>query len=475
MGPSLGRPILEWVYSWVGPSFESDPLVLMLAFLLGLAVGLSLLAWQKIRISQRLKQLLEYFGEENLPPYLSKTSKLFMAIAQQQRHQQELQAVLASVQQLINFAPFAYLQVDRDNHLLWCNQEASRLVEIDDPSPTTPRLLLEQVRSYDLDQLIEATRKQQQRQQRQWVIHPVKADPVNPVTRQSLYLMGYGVPLPDEQVGVFLENRQEVVQLAQQRDRWVSDVAHELKTPLTSIRLVTEMIETRVDPTLKPWVERLLGEVIHLSNLVHDLLDLSRLERRAAQSLNLRRLDFPSLIQKAWKSLEPITVRKKIRFTYLGPATLELEADQTRLYRVVLNLLDNAIKYSPEASTIQVRLTEQKSHTIGIPDSAHFEIIDTGPGFPETDIDQVFERFYRADPARTRLGGRPSGATPDASGSTPYTAHSCGLGLAIVRQIVEAHAGKVSAQNHPDTQGAWIQVTLPINPGKLLPSTALSA
>jgi two-component system, OmpR family, phosphate regulon sensor histidine kinase PhoR len=438
----------------------------MLAFFIGLAIGLSLLAWQQIRTTRRIKQLLGCFGEENLPPYLSKTSKLFMAIAQQQRHQQDLQAIISSIQQLINFAPLAYLQFDRDNHLLWCNQEASRLVEIEDPSPTIPRLLLEQVRSYDLDQLIEATRKQQQPQQRQWVIHPVKADPVNPVTRQSLYLMGYGIPLPDEQVGVFLEDRQEVVQLTQQRDRWVSDVAHELKTPLTSIRLVAEMVETRVDPTLKPWVERLLGEVIHLSNLVHDLLDLSRLERRAVHSLNLSQFDFPSLIQKAWNSLEPITVSKKIRFTYLGPDQLELEADQTRLYRVILNLLDNAIKYSPDASTIQVRLAKAETHTDGTP-TACFQVIDTGPGFPEAEIDRVFERFYRDDPARTRHG---NGVAPlDTVGST-HNSHSCGLGLAIVQQIIEAHAGKVIAQNHPETRGAWVQVTIPIKQSKLIPS-----
>ncbi len=470
----------------------------MLAFILGLAIGLSLMAGQQIIFSQRLKQLLGAFGQENLPPYLSQTSRLFMAAAQQKRRQQELQTILSSVQQLINFAPIAYLQVDRDNHLLWCNQEASRLVEIDDPSPTTPRLLLEQVRSYDLDQLIEASRKQQAIQQRQWVIHPLKADPLNPVSRKSLYLMGYAIPLSDDQVGVFLENRQEIVQLAQQRDRWVSDVAHELKTPLTSIRLVAEMIETRVDPSLKSWVQRLLGEVIHLSNLVHDLLDLSRLERRASQTLTLTSTNLPPLIHKAWNSLEPITESKNVQFSYVGPQTLELEADQTRLYRVLINLLDNAIKYSPKASAIQVRLTQLVPQD-NEPPCACLEVIDTGPGFPDDEIDQVFERFYRADPSRTRpinneasgfSSGRslisnapvtsspnlPSHENPSPIGTTVNgnTTSSCGLGLAIVRQIVEAHAGSVTAQNHPETQGAWIKITLPLKPSPLVSPSEIS-
>ncbi len=426
----------------------------MAEFFLGLAIGLLLLAWQRVALSKQLRQLLAYFDEESLPPYFSQTSRLLVAAAQQRQRQQDLQSILASLRQLINYAPIAYLQIDPDNHLLWCNQAASELVAIADPSPTTPRLLLEQVRSYDLDQLIELTRQQQQICQRQWVLHPLNPDPLNPAPRQTLYLLGYGIPLPDGQVGVFLENRQEVMQIAQQRDRWVSDVAHELKTPLTSIRLVAEMIESRVDPMLKPWVERLLGEVIHLSNLVHDLLDLSRLERRAAQSLSLSSVQLPSLIESAWQTLEPITAAKDIQMIYQGPQRLAIEADQSRLYRVVLNLLDNATKYSPPSSTIQIQLAQTDQEVC-------LDVIDSGPGFPEEAIAHVFERFYRADPARARTAST-LGQAAESSSANLTSIASCGLGLAIVWQIIEAHAGKVTAQNHPDTHGAWIQVKLPL-------------
>jgi two-component system phosphate regulon sensor histidine kinase PhoR len=79
-------------------------------------------------------------------------------------------------------------------------------------------------------------------------------------------------------VGVFLENRQEAALLVQQRDRWTSDVAHELKTPLTSIRLVAETLQPRVDDSQRRWLDRLINETIRLSNLVEDLLNLSRLQ-----------------------------------------------------------------------------------------------------------------------------------------------------------------------------------------------------
>jgi two-component system phosphate regulon sensor histidine kinase PhoR len=106
-------------------------------------------------------------------------------------------------------------------------------------------------------------------------------------------------------VGVFLENRQEAALLVQQRDRWTSDVAHELKTPLTSIRLVAETLQSRIDPKLKVWVDRLINETLRLSNLVEDLLNLSRLQGQQSQGLNPKPVDLPQLIQAAWLSLEP--------------------------------------------------------------------------------------------------------------------------------------------------------------------------
>ncbi|MGA7932615.1 MAG: HAMP domain-containing sensor histidine kinase, partial [Kovacikia sp.] len=293
-------------------------------------------------------------------------------------------------------------------------------------------------------------------------------------------LRAYGFPLQQGSVGVFLENRQEAVSLAQQRDRWISDVAHELKTPLTSIRLVIETIQPRLEVSLRGWADHLLKETIRLSNLVQDLLDLSQLESHPTPQLTLKTIDLAWLIQSAWSSLEPLAKRKQLQLEYRGPVQLLIQADESRLHRALLNLLDNSIKYSPAQQKIRVQVNPIAPIEAISARSVHLEVIDWGPGFPENAIPYVFERFYRADPSRTRnntgleMMNVPLGeySRNDATGRSlntqservkqPALANSgSGLGLAIVRQIVEAHGGSVKASNHPETQGAWLQIVLP--------------
>ena len=144
---------------------------------------------------------------------------------------------------LLQQAPVGYLEVDDENQLLWLNVLAGEMLGISPINLSTAsaagqsrRLLLELVRSFELDQLIEKTRQAQQPCQQDWILNLVSPDPINPNEGVAHPLRGYGIPLANRHVGIFLENRQEAETLVQQRDRWTSDVAHELKTPLTSIR-----------------------------------------------------------------------------------------------------------------------------------------------------------------------------------------------------------------------------------------------
>jgi two-component system phosphate regulon sensor histidine kinase PhoR len=461
--------------------------VVIPAFLFGLTIGLLLLVWQRQRQDARLKQILGKLASRTQSPF-PLASQVSIAVAQQRREQQDMLQELTLLRQILQAAPVGYLQVDDENRLLWCNPQARQILGIPD-AESKPRLLLELVRSYELDALIEQTRDAEQPCQSSWTFYPMSADPTHLSQQSVLTLQGYGLPLPNHEVGIFLENRQEIVALMQQRDRWTSDLAHELKTPLTSIRLVAETLQTRLDPSLRSWVDRLINETLRLSTLVQDLLDLSQIQRGTLRNVQLRPIELVGLIQAVWHSLEPLARRKNLQLDYCGPSHLIMQADEPRLHRLLINLLDNSIKYSPAEQTIRVKVSlelaadlpssnlssDLSSNLSSEADWLCLEIIDQGPGFPEKALPYVFERFYRADPSRARLAlealnhrssPEPNSPVPDpptinSSISDGHIQGGSGLGLSIVRQIVEAHHGTISASNHPETGGAWLQVRLP--------------
>jgi two-component system phosphate regulon sensor histidine kinase PhoR len=350
-------------------------------------------------------------------------------------------------QQILQNAPIGYLEVDVENRLCWINVKACNLLGIPARSDRnfTNRFLLQIVRSYELDLLIAQTRTTQQAQQKKWVFHQVIPDPLHPVQQQEHALRGHSVFLRNENVGIFIEDCQEAAVLQQQRDRWASDVAHELKTPLTSVRLIVETLYSRVAPELREWMERLLHEVIRLSNLVEDLLDLGQMDTGISIRLNLRHIDLPTLIHSAWANLEPLAAQRQVSLNYRGPSSLGIDADESRIYRLLLNLFDNSIKHSPPSQPILVKLGVESDDRGN--QQAVIEAIDYGKGFPEASLPYVFDRFYRFDESRARADTN--------SGGT-------GLGLAIARQIVQAHRGSITASNHPETGGAWVRVHLPI-------------
>lgn len=425
--------------------------MILLAFSLGLILGIGFWLWQHTQLQRQLRQILQTVqtdSQVSLP--LLRSLRREIAIQKQQRQDQQEQ--LQTCEKLLQVAPLGYLQVDDENQLLWCNEQAWQLLGLQRWEPGQVRLLLELVRSYELDQLIEQTREQQQPEVREWVFHPACADAAAMVGLQSLTLRASSWPLPNGQVGVFLENRQPLVDLSQARDRWVSDLAHELRTPLTSIRLVVETLHDQLELPMRRWIDRLVPEVDRLINLVQSWLEISQMEANPSKQLNLQPIEVRSLIQSVWQMLEPLAQPHQLSLAYSGPETVWLKADKSRLYRVFLNLLDNSIKYSPPLGTIRIVVNLLPSKNA--PNQIQINFIDSGPGFPDSDLPHVFERLYRCDPARARQAeSLSSSGLPKSTGS--------GLGLAIVRQIVLAHGGSVKAMNDPHVGGAWLQIELP--------------
>ncbi|MEH2312589.1 MAG: ATP-binding protein [Nostoc sp.] len=424
--------------------------MLLLGFFLGLAVGIGFWVWQQVQLNRYLGRLLRPLTSHSDKMGLLLIPALRQEIAMVKQQGQDLQQSLQTYQNLLDFAPVGYLQVDEENQLLWCNQQAQKILYLQSWQPEQVRLLLELVRSYELDHLIEQTRDRQKPQTREWIFHPSCDDAAEMATIKSLALRASSLPLPNGQVGVFLENRQPLLDINQIRDRSFSDLAHELRTPLTSIRLVVETLQIRLEPPLDRWVNRLMQEVDRLINLVQSWLELTQMEANPNMQLQAKPVELRSLIASVWETLEPLAGRQHLSLAYSGLENLWIKADEARIYQVFLNLLDNSIKYSSPSTSIYVeaKILSTKDNDGAYP-ILEINLIDSGVGFSEADLPHVFERFYRGDKARTH--------SPQDSNSIGAIVGN-GLGLAIVEQILIAHGGSIKAMNHPETGGAWMQL-----------------
>jgi len=215
----------------------------------------------------------------------------------------------------------------------------------------------------------------------------------------------------------------------------VANVSHELRTPIAALQAVLENLVDGVEPLGEGTLKAMLRQTERLGQLAAQLLDLSRLESGAVE-LRPRRVSLSEVVADAVAEAEPLAgaVRLEQR---VEPPWLAVRADPERLHQVVSNLLENAIRYSPPGATVSVDAEARQ-------DTVVLAVTDQGPGIPPAEAARVFERFYRAD--RSRSAGRPGGGS--------------GIGLAIVRWVVERHGGTVAVE--PDRpSGCRIIVTLP--------------
>lgn len=443
----------------------------LLIFIVGLGIGLGVSLVFHYRQRQQLTQMLEIAANgqaENAS--LSIASRLRREIAKSQVIHHELQLELEVWQKALEIAPIGYLRIDAENQLMTCNPVARQLLCIDRWQPNRLRLLLELVRSYELDRTIESARQSQQVQIEDWIFETTSLTPSapkgdRPSIHHTLPLRATCIPLPQAQVGVFLEDRSAIAELTQARDRAFSDIMHELRTPLTSISLVAEMLQNRLSGQEKTWVERLSQETNRLIDLIQNCLEISRLQKNPKQHLKYEEIPIKSFLLGIWQTLEPLAQQKQIQFNYIGANDLILWGDASRLSQVFLNIFDNSIKYSLAQGEIRVEVENQETPSLSAADSLSWQasenswiiinIIDSGCGFCAEDLPYVFERLYRGDPSRTQQSPLKY-ADPSLS-----IRNSSGLGLAIAQQIIQAHGGTISAQNHPTTKGAWLNIQLP--------------
>ena len=256
------------------------------------------------------------------------------------------------------------------------------------------------------------------------------------------------VPGTDGWIGVLLQSRRSLEAQLEQQERWVSDVAHELKTPLTALLLVGDSLAAQVNNQNARLVERLQRELLRLQELVGDLLELSRLENTLpGYGPRTHEVHLGALVDQVWSGIKPLADQRSVSLMVQQPTdrqTALIHADGSRLHRAVLNLLDNALRYSPDGGQIQVAIEQRNGwHQV--------RVSDEGPGLSDDDLDHMFERFYRGDPSRVRS---------QRTGS--------GLGLSIVQQIAVTHGGRIQASNGSGG-GALLELILPAQPPELRP------
>ena len=432
--------------------------MLILGFCIGFGFGIGLCIWQRVQLNAWFRWLPQLFFQRRFSPAKAPLiPHLQHEIQLIKLEQQSLEQKLQICYDILESAPIGYLQVDDENQLLWCNQQARELLGLQKWQPGEIRLLLELVRSYELDRLIEKARDRQQIQVREWIFHPTCEDATAILEVKTRAVRATSLPLPEGRVAVYLEDCQPLLEITQVRDRAFSDLAHELRTPLTSIRLVIETLQTQIEAPLDRWLNRLLKEIDRLIGLVQSSLDLNQLETGGSIRLHRKPLELRSLINTVWESLEPIAQKHNLKLVYVGPENLWVNADPQRMHQVFLNLLDNSVKYSPPNTNVRVEAKVIPSSDInksqtGNLYSVEINIIDSGAGFTQNDLPHIFERFYRGDEARSRSYQAEGDKSTDIVGT--------GLGLAIVKQIILSHKGKISAMNHPESGGAWLKIEL---------------
>jgi two-component system phosphate regulon sensor histidine kinase PhoR len=328
------------------------------------------------------------------------------------------------------------LAVDSNHRILNMNPAAARIFGIN-VTAARDRDLLEVVRNTDLRNFIAEALGSPETVEGDIVIY----DP------GERFLRAHGSPLRDGQgriIGavIVLDDVSALRRLENVRKDFVANVSHELKTPITSIKGFVETLQggaMKNPAEAERFLEIIARQADRLHAIIEDLLNLSRIERDAeAGDIALENARLKPVLQAAIQVCEVQAVAKEIRLELECDPALMVPISPPLLEQALVNLIDNAVKYSPNGSAVRVGARQTGDETL-------LEVQDWGAGIEEKHQARLFERFYRVDKARSRkLGGT-------------------GLGLAIVKHIAQAHGGQATVQSEVG-RGSTFTLHLPKRP-----------
>jgi signal transduction histidine kinase len=226
----------------------------------------------------------------------------------------------------------------------------------------------------------------------------------------------------------------QLERLDKSRNQFVSNASHELKTPLTTMKIMLEsmMYQPDMPPEVRAdFMKDINHEIDRLTGIVTDLLVLTRLD--SSKEMKREPVNMSELTEETVHLLTPAAEKKNQTLKEDVQEGIILDGDRSKLSQILYNLMDNAIKYTQEEGTIRVSLRQENDNIV-------WRVKDNGIGIPTEDQDHIFERFYRVDKSR----GRESGGT--------------GLGLSIVKQMVKMHDGTISVYSEPGNGSEFVVV-----------------
>ena len=226
--------------------------------------------------------------------------------------------------------------------------------------------------------------------------------------------------------------------LEESRQEFVSNVSHELKTPITSMKVLSESLLTQSDvpaEMYREFMEDIVQEIDREAEIISDLLTLVKTDK-GPDSLNKESVDMDDFMELILKRLKPLAEKRNIALSYESYGEIKASIDKVKFTLAISNLIENGIKYNVDGGWIKVSLNSDHRNF-------YIKVADSGVGIPEDCIDHIFERFYRVDKARSR----------DTGGT--------GLGLAITKNIIILHKGTINVYSEPG-KGTTFTVRVPL-------------
>jgi two-component system phosphate regulon sensor histidine kinase PhoR len=353
------------------------------------------------------------------------TRKLSSTFDQLKNDKNEIEAVLSSMVEHV-------IAVDASGKVIFINPAAEKLFGIRGDN-VRGRPFMEAVRQAAVSEILKSVMGDDtERFEEIRLILPeerffeARAVPMQGVRSERRYLL-------------VLHDVTRIRKLEQVRREFVSNVSHELKTPLTSIQGYAETLLAGALADSKhnrDFVDTIFKEADRLNRLVNDLLDLASIES-GRKKPQITEFELAAVVNEVHGMARSRTEKTGVRIENRVPPAFLIQADKDQMKQLLLNLIDNAVKFNLPNGSVAVESSES-------PEAVTFSIKDTGIGIPEKDLPRIFERFYRIDKSHSR------------------EIEGTGLGLAIVKHIVEAHGGSIRAESVPGS-GSNFTITLPKN------------